>query len=125
MVKLLLTAVVLIVLLPGRTADPDAASLGGRVTDENNVPIPGARISVRDSFSEEFHIVKTDSEGIYKVEALRQGRYSVFAQAESYGCKWVFNVLVFRGQHTNLDLVLTDARRKRRTVPGESTRSEY
>src|SRR5262245_9588933 len=112
MVKLLLTAAVLILLLSGRTADPDAASLGGRVTDENNVPIPGARISVRHRFSDEFHIVNTDSEGIYKLEALRQGRYSVFAQAESYGCRWVFNVFVFRGQHTNLDLVLRTSTRK-------------
>jgi hypothetical protein len=67
---------------------------------------------VRNKFSGEVEIAKSSSAGLYRIAGLRQGRYSVFAQAESYGCRWVLNVLLFRGKHTNLDLVLTDSQKK-------------
>jgi hypothetical protein len=103
------------VLLPAapRTDDRDTASLGGRVTDENKAPIASAKVSIRNKFSGEVQIVKSDGAGFYRIAALRPGRYSVFAQAESYGCTWVLNVFLFRGKDTNLDLVLTDSLKKR------------
>jgi hypothetical protein len=108
---LLVSVAVLLLALP-RIDDPDAASLGGRVTDENAAPIAGARISIRNKFSGESAAAKSNTAGLYRITGLRQGRYSVFAQAEGYGCTWVLNVLLFRGKHTNLDLALTDSLKK-------------
>jgi len=102
---------VLLLVLP-RTIDPDAASLGGRVTDQNTTPIEAARISARNKFSGEVEIVESDAAGLYKIDRLQQGRYSVFAHAEGYGCAWVLNVFLCRGEYTNLDLVLTRSGKK-------------
>lgn len=103
--KLLLLVTAFLLILP-RVEDPDAASIGGRVTEATGTPIAGARISVRNKFTREFEVTKTWTDGFYRIEGLRQGRYSVVAQAEDYGCTWVLDVPLYRGKHTNLDLVL-------------------
>ena len=92
--------------------DQDIASIGGRVTETSGAPIAGAKVSVRNKFSNEFEITKSNTDGFYRIEGLRQGNYSVFAQAEGYGCIWVLNVLLYRGEHTNLDLALPDAHKR-------------
>ena len=110
MIKLLsLAAVSMLVLILPRTGNPDAASLGGRVTDENLVAIASATVSARNAFSGEVESMKSDATGLYKFTGLRQGRYSVFVKAEGSCSKWVFNVFLFRGEHTHLDL-RSDAR---------------
>jgi hypothetical protein len=106
MMKLLSIGTVFMLAL-ARTDHPDDASLGGRVTDENLVPIASATISARNVFSGEVEYARSDATGLYKFTGLRQGRYSVFAEAEGYGCRWVFNVFLFRGKSTELDLILT------------------
>jgi hypothetical protein len=113
MVKTLSVATISVLLLVvPRTDAPDNASLGGRIADEKGAPIAGARITARNKFSGEFEVSKSDSAGLYRIAQLKQGRYSVYAQAVGYGCTWVLNVLLFRGNHTTLDLVLTDSRKK-------------
>jgi hypothetical protein len=108
--KLLLAVTVSVFLAAvPRVQHPDGASLGGRVTDEEAVPIPGARISVRSKFSGKVQVVRSNAAGMYRIAGLKQGRYSIFARAESYGSTCVFNVILYRGKHTNLDLVLTDS----------------
>jgi hypothetical protein len=109
MMKLLSMGTVFVLAL-ARIDHPDDASLGGRVTDENLVPIASATISARNVFSGEVEYARSDANGLYKFTGLRQGRYSVFVEAEGYGCRWVFNVFLFRGKHTQLNLVLTTCR---------------
>jgi hypothetical protein len=100
-----LTAALLVLLLP-RIDDSDLASMGGQVTDENQRPIARATVSATNVFSQDVQVAQSDATAFYRLTALRQGRYSVFAKAEGHGCTWVFNVLLFRGQHTHLDLKL-------------------
>jgi hypothetical protein len=109
MMKLLPMSAVLLLAL-ARTDHPDAASMGGRITDENMIAIRSATISARNAFSEEVEYTRSDSNGSYEFIGLRQGRYSVFAKAEGYGCIWVFNVLLYREKRTQLDLILTASR---------------
>jgi hypothetical protein len=115
MLKLLSIGTMLVLAL-ARIDHPDDASLGGRVTDGNLVPIPSATISARSVFSGEVEYSRSDATGLYKFTGLRQGRYSVFAEAEGYGRRWVFNIFLFRGEHTELELVLT---RCRKEVPSD------
>ena len=110
MMKLLAMSTVLLLALV-RTDHPDAASLGGRITDENMNPIPSATISARNVFSEEVEYTSSDAKGSYEIIGLRQGRYSVFAKAEGYGCTWVFNVLLYREKRTQVDLILRASRK--------------
>ena len=95
---------------------PDAATLGGRVTDEKQLGITGAAISATNVFSREVEFTQSDAGGFYKLIGLRQGRYSVFVKTEDYGCKWIFNIFLYRGQHTQLDVALTRSQKKIRTV---------
>jgi hypothetical protein len=116
MIRLLLLAGVsiFVVTLPS-TDHPDGGSLGGRVTDEGLVAIAGAKVSARNVFSGDGVSSESDVAGLYKFTGLRQGRYSVFGKAEAHGCTSVFNVFVFRGQHTQLDLMLSRSRKQFRT----------
>ena len=115
MIKLFGLATVLVLLILPRIDDPDAASLGGRITDENLRAIAGATVSATNVFSREVEVAQSDAAGFYKLGPMRQGRYSVFAKAEGHGCTWVFNVVLFRGQRTQLDLTLHGSQKKVRT----------
>jgi hypothetical protein len=108
--KLLLLASVsfLLFILP-RTDDADTSQLEGRVMSVNKVVIAGAKISARNNFSGKVETAASDTNGWYALTRLQQGRYSTFATAEGYGCVWVFNVYVFRGEHTRLDFTLTES----------------
>ena len=110
MMKLLSIGAVLVLTL-ARIDHPGDASLGGRVTDENLVPIASATISARNVFSDEVEYARSDANGFYKFIGLKQGRYSVFVEAKGYGSKRVFDVFLFRGEHTQLDFVLTTSRK--------------
>jgi hypothetical protein len=105
-IKLFGLATVLILFILPRIDDPDAASLGGRVSDENQKAINGVTVSATNVFSQKVDVVRSDAAGLYQFGPLRQGRYSVFAKAEGHACTWVFNVFLFRGQHTSLDITL-------------------
>lgn len=115
MMKLLSVSAVLLLAF-ARIDHPDAASLGGRITDENRVAIPLATISARNVFSDDVEYARSDSQGSYEFIGLRQGRYSVFASAEGYGCAWAFNVFLYREKRTQLDLML---RASNNGVPSE------
>jgi hypothetical protein len=116
MMKLLSISTVLLLGL-ARTGDPDGASLGGRITDENMAPIPSATISTRNASSGDVEYARSDSTGSFEFIGLRQGQYSVFAKAEGYGCTWVFNVFLYRATRTHLDLKL---RASRKGAPSEA-----
>jgi hypothetical protein len=103
-------AALIMALYPRATVDPDLGSIGGRVMDEKLVGIPSATVSARNVFTGAIEYVRSDAVGEYKFTNLRAGRYSVVARAEGYGCKWVLNVVVFRGKYTELDLVITKSR---------------
>ena len=106
-----LAAALLLFTLP-RDEHPDAASLGGRITDEKQLAVAGATVSATNVFSRQVEFTQSDRDGFYRLAGLRQGRYSVFVKTEDYGCKWIFNILLYRDQHTQLDVVLTKSQKK-------------
>jgi hypothetical protein len=100
-------AALILALYPRNSSDPESGSIGGRVTDEKLIPIASAALSARNIFSGDVNYVRSDTTGTYRFAELRPGRYSVFAKAEGYGCTWILRVPVFRGKHTELDVVIT------------------
>ena len=88
-----IVAALLLVTLP-RDEHPDAASLGGRITDEKQLAITGATISATNGFSREVEFTQSDRDGFYKLVGLRQGRYSVFVKTEDAG--WLIASLRYR-----------------------------
>jgi Carboxypeptidase regulatory-like domain len=108
MTKLMwLASVSAFLLILPRNDSPDMASLGGRVTNEDSVPIAGASVSARNRFSGDVAYASSDVDGLYKLTGLKHGRYSAFAAAEGHSRVWVPNVFLYSGQHTSLDFVLT------------------
>ena len=104
-------AALILALYPRTAGDPDSGSIGGRITDEKLVAIPSATLSARNVFFGDVTYVRSDTTGAYRFVELRPGRYSVFARAEGYGCTWILRVPVFRGQHTQLDVVIKKSRK--------------
>ena len=96
----------LVVVIP-RTDHTDGASLAGRVSYVDGTAIAGAMVSASNVSTRQVHSLRSDATGSYKLTGLRQGRYSVFVDAEGYCRRLVVNVLLFRGQQTHLDLKLT------------------
>lgn len=91
---------------------PDRASLGGRVTDQAGAPVRGATVSATNTFTQDTVVARTDNEGLYGWKGLRQGRYSLFVSADGYGCLWMFDICLYRGEHTELNLTLRRSRDK-------------
>src|SRR5688500_3149827 len=110
MIKSFGLGIVSILLIIPLIDHPDEASLGGRITDHKLVGIAEAKISASHVISGEGEYVISDARGFYKVTGLRQGRYSVFVKAEGYCSKSIFNVVLFRGEHTTLNVALTGSR---------------
>jgi hypothetical protein len=75
--------------------------------------IAGATVSARSNFSGKVAVVKSDADGWYKLAGLQQGRYSAFAKAEGYGCVWVPEVFLFRGERTRVDFTFAKAHVRR------------
>jgi len=109
MTRLLGASSLLLLLAVARSDDPDMAALRGRIADENNCAIDRATIVAKNVFSRDVWSARSDAAGMYELSGMRQGRYSVFVSAEGYGCKSLFNVLLFRGKNTELDVTLSSA----------------
>jgi hypothetical protein len=107
-----ITAMMALLVITPRIDNPDRASVGGRITEERLVPIPGASVSARNTFSGEVETVKSDSKGLYIITGLRQGRYSLFVQAQGYCSVSIYHVALFRSQFTQLDITLSRSMKK-------------
>jgi hypothetical protein len=116
MMKMMLLAGISLLFILPRT-EPNAASVGGYVTDENQAPIAGAAVSIRNVFSGQVNVTNSDRTGSYNLTGRKQGRYSAFAKAEGYGSVWVFNIILSSGEHQQLDFVLARERQHEDLLP--------
>jgi hypothetical protein len=101
--KLLLLGITLFIL---PRSDPNTASMGGYVTDENRTPISAAAVSVRNVFSGQVEVTNTGPTGSYSLTGIKQGRYSAYAEAQGHASVWVFNIILSSGEHRQLDFTL-------------------
>ncbi len=119
MTKLLSVASLTLLLLILPREHPDRASLSGHITDDNLVPIADATVSIRNVSYGEVDTTRTNATGAYDFTHLRQGRYSMFIEAAGYCSRSVFNVILFREQRTELDLILNRSRERIHQAPAQ------
>src|SRR6266700_8179190 len=79
-------------------------SIGGTVTDANGGAIPGATVTVTGALGE--RTTTTESNGVFNVENLVPGRYSVKVTNAGFKTALATNVEVFVGKQSTLTLKL-------------------
>ena len=96
MIELFGLATVLVLLILPRIDDPDAASLGGRITDENLRAIAGATVSATNVFSREVQVAQSDAAGFYNYRACVKGGTPCSPKRKVTGARgylmWFFTV---------------------------------
>jgi hypothetical protein len=81
----------------------------GMVTDQWG-PIPGAMITARNVLHGDAVHTATNTNGHYRFDALRPGRYSLWVEAPEHEAVWALQVLVEEGQTTVRNVFLSRGR---------------
>jgi protocatechuate 3,4-dioxygenase beta subunit len=106
---------------PARVDMPPAGVLTGRVLSDDERPVTDARVAfidARGTFATELGGVDVDSEGRFRVDSLRTGRYTVEARAPGYAVARKAGVEVFPGGHPDVELRLSPEGRLEISVYG-------
>ena len=61
-----------------------SATLGGRVTDQTDAVIPGAKVTVTNLATAAGREVSTNESGYYTVTLLQPGQYAVLVEADGF-----------------------------------------
>lgn len=72
----------------------DAGAITGRVTDEQGVPVPGARVFLRGSERMHLEFLQTDETGAFSAANLREPLYSIRVTAEQFAARNVSDIPV-------------------------------
>ena len=98
------------------------ASLRGTVSDPTGAVIPGATITLTDKATNQVKTAQSDGSGIYTLNALAPGNYSVLAQRDGFQKKAVSQVVLIPEQANalNIQMQLGDVQ-ETVTVNGSST----
>jgi Carboxypeptidase regulatory-like domain len=65
-------------------AQSNYAIVSGRVLDQQNLPVAGAKVSFRATRTDEVREVTTNDQGLFEAAALTPGEYEVKATAEGF-----------------------------------------
>lgn len=90
-----------------KVARQKPGNLAGEVVNAKGAPVAGAQILWQVADGETPHVLHSDSQGRFHIEALRSGLYSLRASAGGTWSEWEKNVLVRPGNDTNVTLRLT------------------
>lgn len=110
----LLGALLLIIAaIPLAKMPSDNGSIEGYITDEMG-PVPGALVEAHQQATEVFVHAESDAMGLFRVENLRPGRYSLWVQSSAHDSVWIAQVPVEGGRAARQDVFL---RRTRWVLP--------
>jgi Carboxypeptidase regulatory-like domain len=112
---ILLSAVIAFAHTPG--------AIAGRVLDRNGNPLSNVSVTAVNAVSGIEKHATTDSSGSYVIQPLPPARYILRAEAKSYGCIIVPEVIVEDGQRAQQDFRFTGNAAPSGCEPGSSKKS--
>jgi len=86
-------------------------AIEGLVLDQAGVPVMQAKVQACNIFHGGCISAVSQSNGFYRISGLAAGRYSLWAEADRYGCVWMPVIIVEEGRATRQDIEL------RREIP--------
>jgi len=95
----------------GRLQQAGLGSIEGLVLDQAGVPVMQAKVEACNVFHGGCISALSQSNGFYRINGLAAGRYSLWAEANRYGCVWMPVIIVEEGRATRQDIEL------RREIP--------
>lgn len=101
----LLIALVLLLAAIPLAMQRNSGKINGLITDERG-PIAKASLEARNVMSGVVFRVHSDAAGLYKVESVPQGRYSLWVQAPGHDSVWIPEIIVEQGKATRRDIRL-------------------
>ena len=90
-----------------RIAKQKPGGLDGKVVNSKGAPVAGAQILWQAADGETPHVLHSDAQGRFHIEAMRTGSYDLRASKSGAWSEWEHNVLVRPGDDTNVTLRLT------------------
>ena len=88
-----------------RQFEPETGSIQGVITDQLG-PVAQASVEARDLATGAVSDAETDRAGLYRLENLRPGKYSLWVEALFHDSLWVQQVVVDHGQTVQHDIFL-------------------
>jgi hypothetical protein len=87
-------------------AQSATATLKGTITDENNKPVKGAKITVTDTRTNETHETTSDQDGNYQLSGLVTDKHEVKVESPGHKRRRYPGILLKSGETTTLDVKL-------------------
>jgi hypothetical protein len=89
-----------------------AAAIEGATTTDGGAPLPGVKI-VLDSLTRYGHFEATSNRaGVYAIENLSPGSYTILADAKGFGCVVIPKVIIEPGRRLKQDFEFLHSRKK-------------
>jgi hypothetical protein len=91
--------------MPVALKSSDAGSLEGVVTNDTG-PLPDATVEAKNVVTGTVQRATTASDGKYRIDDLRPGKYSLWIHADGHTSEWVLHFVVESGQAVHKDVKL-------------------
>jgi len=104
---LLILLLLLLATFPlAKQLEPETGSIQGLIRDQVG-PLPQASVEARNLATSAIFYAESDATGLYRLDNLHPGRYSLWVQARYHDCLWIKQVPVERGQTVHHDIFLS------------------
>jgi len=108
--------VLIILFIPGSISAEDFASIWGQVRDNNQDPVPKAKITLAAEKNSFEKTVFSDPEGIFRISGLSQGGYTIRLEAEGYHPHFQKRIFLEPYQLQYFQVILQRSEEKKSTI---------
>jgi len=99
--------------------EPETGSIQGVIRDQVG-PLPQALVEARNLATSAISYAESNGTGVYRLDDLHPGRYSLWVQARFHDSLWIKQVPVDRGQTVHQDIFLNAIATQTRNLPTDN-----